>query len=87
MELTEQQKSCPYCHSGHQPIYEKDNSARLVRINLKGNKKHPYCLNFVYKDKLEKDDYEPGGWRIANPAEYYRSAINYCPMCCRPLRR
>lgn len=79
------QKNCPYCHSGHQLIYEKDNSVRLVRINLRGNKKHPYCLNVTYKNKLIEDDYEPGGWVIKNPAEHYRTAINYCPMCGRPL--
>lgn len=82
----DKQKNCPYCHVGHQPIYEQDNSARLVRINLRGNKKHPYHLNFTYQDKLEKDDYEPGGWRITNPAEHYRTAINFCPICGRDLR-
>lgn len=86
MKLTEKQKNCPYCHSGRQPIYEQDNSARLVRINLRGNKKHPYRLNFTYQDKLKKDDYEPGGWKITNPAEHYRPAINFCPMCGRDLR-
>lgn len=85
MELTEKQNNCPYCHPGHQIIYEKDNSARLVRINLRGNKKHPYCLNVTYKNKLIEDDYEPGGWVIKNPAEHYRTAINYCPMCGRLL--
>ena len=81
----EKQKNCPYCHSGHQWIYKKDNSARLVTVKLKGNKSHPYRLWFSYRDKLEKDDYEAGGWEIRNTTEHYGVYINYCPMCGRTL--
>ena len=54
MEITEKQKNCPYCHSGHQPIYEKDNSARLVRINLKGNKKASLLFELCIQRQARK---------------------------------
>lgn len=30
--------------------------------------------------------FNTSGWRITNPAEHYRTAVNFCPMCGRDLR-
>ena len=67
MKLTEKQKNCPYCRKGKKElIYEQDNSARAVRVRIKGQGKRGYRLIVNYRNKLEEDEYEPGGWIVGN---------------------
>ena len=83
----DKQKNCPYCRKGKKKlIYEQDNSARAVRVRIKGQGKRGYRLIVNYRNKLEEDEYEPGGWIVKNTTERYGSDINFCPMCGRDLR-
>ena len=86
-KLTERQNNCPYCRKGEKKlIYEQDNSARVVRVRIKGQEKRGYRLIVNYRNKLEEDGYEPGGWIVKNTTKRYGSDINFCPMCGRDLR-
>lgn len=79
MQLTEQQKNCPYCHS-EKPIMTVLNDEIQIYI---ANSLDSQLLTAVYDFPPEAITDEEF---MNAPFGAERQAINYCPMCGRPLR-
>lgn len=78
MKLTEKQKNCPYCHS-EKPLF-----------SISGDEIVGYIANYLDSQQLTVVyDFSPEAVMdeefINAPFGYRKYAIDYCPMCGRPL--
>ncbi|WP_123799454.1 hypothetical protein [Limosilactobacillus fermentum] len=78
MKLTEKQKNCPYCHS-EKPLFsiECDEIVGYIANYLDSQQ---FTVTYDFSPEAITDE------ELVNaPFGYCKYAIDYCPMCGRPL--